>query len=291
MKGDFFIMKSICIKTNQIKIITYLLDNLNNISIEDISINHKQFSLYHNIIIHYFGDNIPLFVNSICEILTDTIIKFYERKKIQEMIYANYFYFSDEEQNWILNHTLSFLDQEENLETLKRKEYIYTSLLKYLTENKSVVLEGVVNFRLGNYMKILDSIIDICVNEYIIEKEYIEFIHLLQSYIHSQVPTIDVVHLIYMNQDSILVDKNRNIIDTDTSLSQAKYLSDISFSSNDFTLNTLLKIIPNRIFIHIIDSEDEFIQTIKSIFEDRVILCHDCSICHTYRLLQHSVKR
>ena len=60
-------------------------------------------------------------------------------------------------------------------------------------------------------------------------------------------------------------------------------LSDISFSSNDIALNTLLSILPSKIEIHIIDKEDEFINTLKLIFEDRVRVCNDCNICRTYR--------
>ena len=40
--------------------------------------------------------------------------------------------------------------------------------------------------------------------------------------------------------------------------------------------------------MHVIDIEDEFIETIKQIFEGRVSVCKDCNICRTYRLLNHA---
>ncbi len=43
-------------------------------------------------------------------------------------------------------------------------------MLQYVIENKSMILEGFVNFRIKEYIKYLDSIVDIAVNKYIIEK-------------------------------------------------------------------------------------------------------------------------
>ena len=41
----------------------------------------------------------------------------------------------------------------------------------------------------------------------------------------------------------------------------AKYLSDISFSSNDIALNSLLNLLPKKIYIHLVDNKiDEFIK-------------------------------
>ena len=82
-----------------------------------------------------------------------------------------------------------------------------------------------------------------------------------------------------------MLDEQKNIVSVSENIYNAQYLSDITFSSNDFALNTLLSLLPNKIEIHLISEEDEFINTIKLIFEDRVSLCTDCNICKTYRML------
>ena len=65
----------------------------------------------------------------------------------------------------------------------------------------------------------------------------------------------------------------------------SKYVSDISFSSNDYTLNALLTLLPKKIYIHIINgTEDEFINTLKLIFDNRVYICNDCNICNAYKI-------
>ena len=56
----------------------------------------------------------------------------------------------------------------------------------------------------------------------------------------------------------------------DDSIYQAKYLSDISFSNNDFILNTLLSVLPKKIYLHLVDNAiDEFANTLLLIFEKK----------------------
>ena len=93
----------------------------------------------------------------------------------------------------------------------------------------------------------------------------------MRLYIESQSSNCNVVHLLYSNSESILLDENKEIINVYNFNLNAKYLSDINFSVNDYTLNTLLNLLPKKIFIHLVDSNiDEFINTLQSIFENRV---------------------
>ena len=162
----------------------------------------------------------------------------------------------------------------------------------YLSSNKSIILTGFLNFRVKDYLSILEDAVDEAVNSFVIEKEYLEFISLLKMYINSQKSSCDVVHLIYNNESSILLDKDKNIIDVSDDIFKAKYLSDISFSSNDYALNSLLTLIPKKIYIHLINNcVDEFIHTISLIFENRVEICTDCSICQIYKNNPSNLKK
>lgn len=279
-------MKSFCIKSNRNEIVHYLLEQLEKLNLDDVFLSCREFRVYENIIIHYKGDNLPLFLSQVCDILSNTILRFYEEKKLKEIINVNYFYFSDFEKKEILQHCIHFLSQKENMEAQIKDEYLYIAILKYLSENKSLILDGFVNFRLADYQKTLDFTVDSCVNEFLIEREYNEFINLLKIYIESRPCETDLIHLIYHNNESILLDEEKNIIPINKNLLNAKYLSDISFSSNDYALNSLLNLLPKKLVIHIIDQEDEFIQTLKLIFDNKVSICNHCSLCTGYRMLE-----
>lgn len=232
-----------------------------------------------------YGNEEDEFTYRLSEYLTECILTFYEDELLSRILRYNYFYFDHNEQKSILAMMHTLLLEQENY--LTRDSFVWPEVLKYILEHKSIVLQGFVNFRLQSYSQLLDQLVDDAVSKYIIEKEYSEFIHLLKMYIETQPSTIPFLHLIYVNGESILLDENHKPIPLNNNAVKAKYLSDITFSANDYALNTILNLLPTRLEVHLIDPEDEFIHTLKSIFEDRIHLCRDCSICTTYKRFQH----
>lgn len=278
-------LKSFCIKTNNNRVVDYLLNKFEDVELEDLYISKLQFKFYNNFIVHYKGKDIDSFYNIFSNILSSAIIEFYERDIIRHIISSNYFYFTEIEQRRIFDIVNNYLYNNELIESYIRKDSINISCIEYFSNNKSAILDGFVNFRINDYIKIIDYVIDMAVNKFVIDREYTEFIDLLKCYINSKGYGTTDVHLIYQNEESILLDASKKIIDLDDSILNSKYLSDITFSSNDYTLNTLLKLLPQRIFIHLVDGiQDEFINTLKLVFDDRVYLCNDCNICKIYRL-------
>ena len=174
------------------------------------------------------------------------------------------------------------------IEILDRENCVFESVCDYIKNHKSMVLDGFVRFRLFQYINILDSFVDFCVNQFILNREYTEFIDLLKLYINSKETKTKLVHLIYVNDESILLDENKNIISLSHSNLDTHYLSDISFSSNDYALNTLLSLLPEKIIIHLVSPENEFINTLRLIFDGKVVICSDCNICRTYKILSNS---
>lgn len=279
-------MKSFCIKTNNNAILEYLLDKLDYFELEEVKYSKNKFKIYSNIIVHYIGEKISFFDEKLSSIITDTILKFYKEKMIKKIINFDYFYFEEYEKKIIIQNCCEIIESSEYEQISKEKEYIHEAVLQYVIENKSMILEGFVNFRIKEYIKYLDSIVDIAVNKYIIEKEYNEFISLLRMYINSKKSNIKNLHLIYGKSELTILDENKNIVPLCKEIYNAKFLSDIIFSENDYALNTLLTLLPQRIEIHLLDSEDEFIKTVKLIFEDRVYICRECNICRTYKMIK-----
>jgi len=279
MEG-IFLLKTICIKTKNINISKYLLKQLEYFELQDIYVSCYDFRFYNNIIIHYVGPNTNLFINKISTLLTYAVIDFYEPCIIKNLININYFYFSKKEKKKIYNLYLTNIDFSN---TISMFNIITHSFFEYFLNNKYVILDGFVNFRLQNYIKELDLLVDMCVNKFIIDREYNEFINVLKGYIQTSSCCSNTLHLIYKNSESILLDESKNIIKFNKDLVNQKYMSDISFSSNDFALNSLLTLLPQKLYLHIIDKEDDFINTLKLIFDNRVYICNDCDLCNLYK--------
>lgn len=273
-------LKTVCIKTNNKNISEYLLKELEYFDVQDIYVSCYDFKFYTNVIIHYVGKHSDSFLSKISTLLSYVVIDFYEPSLIKALINTNYFYFSTEEKQTIYNLCLTNVDFTTSLTSLN---IISSAFHEYFLNHKYVILDGFVNFRLKEYLKELDSVVDICVNKFIIDREYKEFISLLKAYIQTTPCVSDIIHLVYRNEDSILLDSNKNVIKFNFDLINQKYLSDISFSSNDYALNSLLTLLPKKLYIHLIDKEDDFINTLKLIFDNRVSICTECNLCTLYR--------
>ncbi len=285
-------MKSICIKTNNENLLNYLLNELDYIEIKPVVISTNKFKNYKNIIIHYSGNEIKKFIHEVSCILACLVIDELEESFIKKLILKNYFYFDFNERKHIVEMCFDIFTDDFNLYFDKKYNCLINDFESYLKNNKSIILDGFLNFRIKDYMSILEEVVDEAVNNFVIEKEYLEFISLLKMYVNSQKSTCDIVHLIYTNESSILLDKDKNIINVSDDVFKAKYLSDISFSSNDYALNSLLTLIPKKIYIHLIDNcIDEFIHTLSLIFESRVEICTDCDICKIYKNNPMNLKR
>lgn len=277
-------MKSLCIKTNNSNLLNYLLNEFKNIELDNIYFSENEFKIYKNVIIHYLGNNEPLFLSKVSSILCFLVIDELEEDLLKKLILQNYFYFDSLEREKILSLCFDIM-ADDFCELFDKKFKILNDIFyDFLSNHKSIVLNGFINFRIKDYLGLLDEIVNEAVNSFVIEQEYLEFISLLKLYISSQSSECELVHIVFTSSEAMLLDKNKNLIDIQDDIFKAKYLSDITFSNNDYILNSLLTLLPKRIYIHLIDDySTEFINTLQLVFENRVTLCTDCNICNLYK--------
>ena len=82
LRNLFFKMTSFFIKTNNIKVIDYIINALNKINFNNIIFSKKEFSKYTNIILHYVGNDLDGFYNEISNIIVRNYQKvIYKTKK------------------------------------------------------------------------------------------------------------------------------------------------------------------------------------------------------------------
>ncbi|MBO6232564.1 MAG: putative sporulation protein YtxC [Clostridia bacterium] len=276
-------MKSIAIKTNNSLTIEYLKENLSKINSKEVSLSCKDFKHFTNIIVHYKGNNTEEFIKELATILSFLVIYEFEEDFFIKIINQDYFYFSKQERDIILENCFNIIIDSNTIMKNKFKT-IYTEFLNYLLNNKNLYLSGFINFKIPTYLDILKKVVEDAVNSFILEKEYNEFISLLRLYINSENSLFDTLHIVYSKDFTLILDEDKRIIDNSKEAFKAKFLSDISFSVNDYTLNTLLTLLPKKIYVHLIDNNiDEFITTLTLIFENRLEICTNCNICTLYK--------
>lgn len=201
-------------------------------------------------------------VSLIMDILKSRVLKEYIQKE-----YEN-FYATDKEQ--IYNCSIGVFQQKEKF----LRESIHQRIHGYIVKNNYINIEGFVNFRMKEFLKYISTIVDLAAEEYIIEKDYNEFISVLRYFIEIQDKKIDFLK-IYLNKDNTftLCDKYENKIENINDEDIINMVLKENLNYEDFLISTLLTLCPRK--IEIIDnlnnnSSKEIIKTIKSIFENDV---------------------
>ena len=82
----------------------------------------------------------------------------------------------------------------------EKKKILCASIYSYIKNNKSCILDGFINFRISNYLKYINHHLENAVHEFVIHKEYIEYISLLKDYVHEKTPCTGLIHVIYSFQ-------------------------------------------------------------------------------------------
>lgn len=276
-------MKSICIKTNNSNYIDYIFSSLSDSSLTHICFCQRKFSSYSNLIIHYTGNDNNRLFSEISSILSSLILDCYEEQYIKSTLNLEYSYFESNEIKDILSECFYNLGTDENNNINVRYEILYNIFYEYVSNEKSIFLDGFITFRLKNYQYILNEIMETSINKFLIEKEYNEFISIVKLYINTTPPSSNSVHVIYSKDKTIILDENECLLSITENMYNSKYISDISFSTNDYILNVLLNLLPKKIFLHCAyDSLDDFLLTLKLSFEDKIEFCTDCDLCKKY---------
>ncbi|MDN5316019.1 MAG: hypothetical protein PWR08_143 [Thermoanaerobacterium sp.] len=249
------------------------LDNRGNITFFNIDVEDK--ASY---------KNITKIRQHISDIISDIIVNQIDKKLIKKIIDKYYYYFNSDEKQKIANIANSILDNDVNRETFKlvKKEKIFIEIEDFLKDSETIDIEGFVNFRLRDFIGELSEVVDRAVDEYLMQKEYDEFIGLLKYFVELQDSKIDVLN--------ILVDKGGKFrfFDKDNNPITGKFLSDITIefsggelSDDDMLISTLIAMAPAKIYIHSANNikSKEVLDTVEKIFSDRVFICNGCSLC------------
>lgn len=275
-------MTSVNIQTQNSDIINYFNKELSKHP-SDINLNFKAKS-NNSFIVYSNNENTQQFYNYISKLISSVILMYIEPILINRILNLDYCYFTKEEKKKILNKIVFEKNLDKILDKIHYKKLLLLPINNYISENNLINIEGFSNFRLSNFHSYIENIVEIEVHQFVINEEYLKFVNLIKEYVDSKIPDNTIVNLIYYNSTAILLSQNGEAIKLDNF--NSIYLSDISFSNNDYVLNTLVGLLPACIEIHCIpiDRNDQFIKTIELIFGNKVHYCRGCPLCNSYKL-------
>ncbi|WP_353092531.1 putative sporulation protein YtxC [Tissierella praeacuta] len=218
------------------------------------------------------------FYRAIANLVQDIILEIYIKSVIKERVIKICGDYSLDEREVIVKSTHSTVISENYY--IKEKNMVNEEILNYLIENNSIFIDGFMNFRLRRFMYILDISIEKAIGEFEIEREYLEFLNMLQYFVDIQEPRYELVNVIIKDDDYFLLDDGNNIIENGL-LEYApddKWYEDISKA--DLLVSSLIVLSPVKLILHVEEGkEKELVNVISQVFRDKVQFCDGCEVC------------
>lgn len=223
--------------------------------------------------------------HTVAHALSDHIVEQCEGELIRKIIDSAYHYFTPEEQDQILSYTDRTLNGPPGSSPrlkVGRKSQILHRLRDYLDGSDELVLEGFLTFRLRDYVEELEDAVDRAVDDFLMEREYLEFVRLLQYFVEVQEPRIDKVQVV-MRPGGLfrLLDESGIAVRSEHLEEFMVEMVESEVNWEDLLVSALITLAPNSILIHgaALATWDDSLETIKRVFGDRVILCENCPLC------------
>ena len=229
----------------------------------------------------------------ISNILYNIVIEKYRKKELFNFLTETYFFLKQEEILEVEEMIMKVLRSEENLKDEKMIFCISTinsiieKIKTCLEENEEINIQGFITFRMKELREDIEEIIDKVVEEYMVEKEYREFVKLLKYFVDIQESKIEKINIyIHKGGGYELKDGYGNDIFNEFMKELAECKVDTEAKMEDIIISGLITNAPKQVIIHHKENclNTEFIDTIVNVFGDRVFYCAGCANCESTKL-------
>ncbi|MCK9862405.1 putative sporulation protein YtxC [Paenibacillus sp. ATY16] len=170
-----------------------------------------------------------------------------------------------------------FLDADRQ----RRKTKVAEEIDRYLQENSVLHLDGLTSFRLLPYRTELAEIVDYALDEYVLDKQYQEFISLLKYFVGLQESKVPIVHLVHKGSHDFVLfnEKFQPFEPKPHSDKLVAEMLETEMNIEDMVISSLIAVSPKHIMIHTRQDDMQVIRTIETIFDNRVSICTQCPAC------------
>lgn len=217
-------------------------------------------------------------VEQLSPVLADYLMTAYEGMLLNRVAKRNYGYLRPDERREIIVIAQKKLEEKDQnffdtVIRVRRRNLVTRKVADYLNQSNHIILEGFVTFRMQEYVKELEEIMDWAVRQYLVEKEYQEFIKLLTCFVQMQKPKFQCVHVFAENDFSFSIyDESMERI-SDKMFSEWTDEEDEGIiREEDLLISFLISAAPRQVIIHnaIGIQNKELLETITQVFSGRV---------------------
>jgi len=224
----------------------------------------------------------------ITESISEYIINFKEEDIIRDILAQEFGFKNVEEQNQILPFVFHLLNEEDyGGKEIKRKRRIQEKIKQkaeeFLLLENTLAIDGFIRFRLKEEWEEWKLVTEHAVDEYLMDREYKEFIEFVRHLVSTQEPTIELLHVIHIDDKNLwLFDGNWQEISTMSGEKGFLLEGESKVHYEELVLSQLITIAPHNITLHTDQENHHIIYTIKKVFADKIDICNGCQGCQPF---------
>jgi len=232
--------------------------------------------------------SIKIFNLNVANMLYKTVTIEFCKKEINDFLTETYFFLQYDEMKQVKVKIQEALLNEGKISgpnmvyCINRKNIIIDKITRCIEENNEINIGGFLTFRAKELNEDLESIVDKVVEEYMVEKEYNEFINLLKYFVDVQESKVDEVNILIEKDGNYYLrdEEGNNLVEN-----MMVELPDIKFDTienqEELIISTMISSAPKKVIIHCVQhcKNKELIETISKVFTDKVQYCDTCTEC------------
>lgn len=232
--------------------------------------------------------SIKIFNLNVANMLYKTVTIEFCKKEINDFLTETYFFLQYDEMKQVKVKIQEALLNEGKISgpnmvyCINRKNIIIDKITRCIEENNEINISGFLTFRAKELNEDLESIVDKVVEEYMVEKEYNEFINLLKYFVDVQERKVDEVNILIEKDGNYYLrdEEGNNLVEN-----MMVELPDIKFDTienqEELIISTMISSAPKKVIIHCVQhcKNKELIETISKVFTDKVQYCDTCTEC------------
>lgn len=225
----------------------------------------------------------PIIFHTIAQGIAEYTMTHIERSLLRQLIRHAHKQYESQEVAIIEEYCLSIINHHEvdaGSSRTTRKAKLAAAFNDYLATHHVMNVDGFIQFRMPRYKEELLEVVNYAVEEYIMDRQYQEFITLLQYFVLLQDKKVSEVHIIHKEGSNfIILDEHFQPIEKKKTEDFVMALLDKDLNYEDMVISSLISISPGKISIHTREKELQIIKTIQQIFENRTVICEQCHVC------------
>ncbi len=221
-------------------------------------------------------DGGDLWWSQMARIIAAFIVNNFEARLVLEIIERNYRHLKHWEKRKIKEKTQNYLTDETVGDW---RDHIVIKLQEYFQESNILTIEGFIRFRLQDYLQDLKKTVEDAADDYLLEKEYQEFLRLLKYFVDVQEPRTGIIQVVLQERGTFkLFDGEGQPISTYALGGALDELAEQEMDPDDLLISTLVSLAPAEILLHC-HFENSLVELLKKVFTGKVRICPGCRYC------------